>query len=60
MYPRQQIQKSFQTAQKTYQQRSLQTHTNYQKVLRGHNRYTNYNSYKKQGGKDWQSFKAMT
>ena len=29
------------------------------KSLRGHNRYTNYNSFRSKE-KDWQSFKAMT
>lgn len=55
---RQQVQQSFQRAQHNYQKKNLQTHTNYQKLIRGHNRYTNYNSYQKQGGKNWQAFKA--
>ena len=39
---RQQVQQSFQKAQVNYQKKNLQVHTNYQKLVRGHNRYTNY------------------
>ena len=57
---RQQVQQSFSKAQHNYQTKKIQTHTNYQKLIRGHNRYTNYHSFRKQGGKDWQAFKATS
>jgi len=55
--PRDSIKQSFVNGQHTYNQQNIQTHTNYQRQVRGHTKYTNYNTYKKQGGKNWKEFK---
>ena len=37
---------------------NINKNTTLQRVIRGNNRYTNYHSYRKGGGKDWNSFKG--
>ena len=51
------IQNSFQQAKYTYAKRSMIKNTNFERRVRGHNRYTIYNTYQKRGGKNWSAFK---
>ena len=38
---------------------SMTKNTNYQRIVRGHNRYTNYHSYRKMGGRNnWSQYKS--
>ena len=55
--PRDSIKQSFSKGQHAYNSQNVQVHTNYQRQVRGHKKYTNYNSYTKQGGKNWKEFK---
>ena len=41
-----------------HQQLNVQKNTNLQRIIRGNNRFTNYHSYIKAGGKNWTSFKG--
>lgn len=55
---RSEITKSMAIGTKKYKTMNIIQRTNYQRIVRGHNRYTNYHSYRKMGGRDWQNFKA--
>ena len=55
--PRQLIQQSYAKAQHTHNKQNIQIHTNFQKQVRQNGRYTNYNTYRKTGGKNWKAFK---
>lgn len=59
MDPRRSIQQSFAKGQHNYNKRNVQLHTNFQRQVRGTKSYTNYISYRKQGGKNWQQFKGQ-
>ena len=55
---RTEIKKSMSAGIKKHKTMNMTQRTNYQRVVRGHNKYTNYHSYRKMGGKNWKNFKA--
>ena len=51
------VQQSLQKGIRQHKKLVLQKTTTLERIKRGHNRYTNYHSYRKSGGRNWSDFK---
>nr|WP_292968317.1 hypothetical protein [Allomuricauda sp.] len=51
------ITNSINSGKYTYARQNMKINTNFERQVRGHNRYTMYNTYQKRGGKNWSGFK---